>query len=91
MQIPNKKPVELLWSRGGLVPACLAGFQAHTQGRSLGGSGLGGGSEAHTKGGSWGGSGPGPPMPMTATAAGGTHPTGMHSCFKCLCQARNEW
>ena len=21
---------------------------------------------------------------MTATAAGGTHPTGMHSCFECI-------
>ena len=25
---------------------------------------------------------PGDPPPGTATAAGGTHPTGMHSCFK---------
>ena len=31
----------------------------------------------------------GDPPPPTATAAGGTHPTGMHSCslfsYKCLC------
>ena len=92
----------------GLVPACLAAFQAHTQGGSLGGSGQGG-PQAHIQGGSWGGSGPGPhprgklrgiwsrptpkgevegdlvqaqppPFPVTATAAAGTHPTGMHSC-----------
>ena len=25
-----------------------------------------------------------PPSPRTATAAGGTHPTGMHSCFNCI-------
>ena len=30
-----------LWGGGG-IPACLAGFQAHTQGGSLGGSGWGG-------------------------------------------------
>ena len=36
---------------GGGIPACLAGFQAHTQGRSLGGSGRGG-LQAHTQGGS---------------------------------------
>ena len=48
--------------RGGWggIPACLAGFQAHTQGGSLGGSGGGGGLQAHTQGGSWGRSGPGP-------------------------------
>ena len=34
--------------------------------------------QAHSQGGSWGGSGLAPP---TDTAAGGTHPTGMHSCF----------
>ena len=51
--------------------------------------------QAHNQGGSLGGSGPGPhgtqgevegelastPPPPTATAAGGTHPTGMHSCY----------
>ena len=94
--------------RGGLVPACLAGFQAHTQGGSWGGSGPGPHPrgklkgiwsrptpkgevegdlvQGHTQGGSWGGSGPGPhpPPPMTATAAGSTHPTGMHSCSECV-------
>ena len=30
----------------------------------------------------WGGAVPGGDPPRTATAAGGTHPTGMHSCFK---------
>ena len=29
------------WGGGGGIPACLAGFQAHTQGGSLGGSGWG--------------------------------------------------
>ena len=50
--------------------------------------------QAHTQGGNGGGSGPGPhprgklrgirskPPPQdTATAADGTHPTGMHSCL----------
>ena len=57
------------------MPACLAGFQAHTQGGSLGGSGKGGlqahtkgefegdlvrrGLQAYTQGGSWRGSGQG--------------------------------
>ena len=58
---------------GGDIPACLAGFQACTQGGSLGGSGWGEGLQAHTQGEvegdlvqadsqgrSWGGSGPGP-------------------------------
>ena len=44
---------------GGGIPACLAGFQAHTQGGSLGGSGQGS-LQAHNQGGSWGASGPGP-------------------------------
>ena len=56
----------------GGIPACLAGFQAQTQGGSLGGSGWGGLQahiqgevegdlvQAHGQGGSWGGSGPGP-------------------------------
>ena len=35
--------------------------------------------QAHTQGGNSGGSGPDPPQ--TTTAAGGTHPTGMHSCL----------
>ena len=72
------------------IPACLAGFQAHAQGGSWGRSGQGG-LQAHT----WGGLLPrgacsrgwgcllqrcvcGDP-PVTATAAGGTHPIGMHS------------
>ena len=54
--------------------------------------------QAHTKWGNWGGSDPGPhprgklrgirprlPPQMPTTAAGGTHPTGMHSCiYFCL-------
>ena len=62
---------------GGCIPACLAGFQAHTQGGSSG---------------VWPGGSPGPHPegcipacteadPPTATAVGGTHPTGIHSCF----------
>ena len=73
------------WSRGwgGLVPACLAGFQAHTQGGSLGGSGRGGVSRPTAKGEVEGDLVQANlPPPMTATAAGGTHPTGMHSCSK---------
>ena len=30
------------------------------------------------------GPGTGGDPPETATAAGGTHPTGMHSCYKCI-------
>ena len=90
-------------SRGSGIPACLAGFQAHTQGGSLGGSGWGVSKptpkgevegdlvQAHSQGGSWGGSAPGGvpawgcgETPPTATAAGGTHPTGMHSCKICF-------
>ena len=67
------------------IPTCLAGFQAHTQGGSRGGSGqevL----QAHTWGGACSRGVPAPMVsvcvetPLTATAAGGTHPTGMHSC-----------
>ena len=47
-----------------------------------------------------GGSGPGgmpapggawwrPPTPWMATAAGGTHPTGMHSCYRCRHRSRS--
>ena len=64
------------WSQGESGPSMLAGFQAHTQGGSIGGSGRGGGLQAHsqggswggdlvqahTQGGSWGGSGPGIPL-----------------------------
>ena len=76
---------------GGGIPACLAGFQAYTQRRSWVGSGQGGISSL-TLGGSaprggacsrgcllWGCVWWDPPM--TATAVGSTHPTGMHSCF----------
>ena len=38
--------------------------------------------QAHTQGGKLRGIRPRPP-PMTTTAAGGTHPTGMHSCYCC--------
>ena len=122
---------------GGGIPACLAGLQAHTQGK-VEGSGLGegvsrptprgvspdphpggvsrptprgslqahtwgvsrptpggvsrptpGGLQAHTRGSPgphWGGGSQHalrqiPPPQQTATVVGGTHPTGMHSCF----------
>ena len=72
----------------GSIPAFLAGFQAHTQGGSLGGSGWGvcllwGGGcllprdllqGVCSQVGGW-------RPPMMATATGGTHPTGMHFCL----------
>ena len=56
------------------------GLQAHTKGGSCGGSGQGG-LQAQTRQGCLvpGGSAPGGWM---ATAAGCTHPIGMHSCYK---------
>ena len=74
-------------SPGGCIPACLAGFQAHTQGGGeLEGSGRGGGSgqgglQAHTQVGCIPACTEADPH-LTATAVGGMHPTGMHSCFK---------
>ena len=77
---------------GGGIPACLAGLQAHTHGGEVEGSGLGGGVSRPTPRGEVEGS-PGPDLggipacteadtpQQTATAAGGTHPTGMHSYF----------
>ena len=109
--------------RGGGIPACIAGLQAHTQGE-VEGSGLGS-LQAHTQGEveglargvsrpTSGGVSPGPhpgrgspgphpggvggvpacteadtsPQQQTATAAGGTHPTGMHSSWKCSSGSR---
>ena len=64
-------PACLAAGLGGGIPACLAGFQVHTQGGgSLGGSG---------RGVLCSGGGGGDPSVM-ATAGGGTHPTGLHSC-----------
>ena len=68
---------------GGGIPACLASFQAHTQGGSWGGSGQGG-LQAHTQGGLSQHALRQTPPP-TATAVGSTHPTGMHSCFYFVC------
>ena len=75
---------------GGGIPACLAGFQAHTQGGSLGDLAGGGVSRPTAKGEVEGdlaggvpalGVGGGVETPLvTATSAGGTHPSGMHSC-----------
>ena len=99
-----------LRSRGEVgIPACLACFQAHTQGGSLGGSGPGPQPRGKLRG-IWSRPTPkgevegdlakgdvpapggwcllrgrcGDPLPVTATAAGGTHPTGMHSCSQLL-------
>ena len=58
---------------GGAIPACIAGGIPACLAAGLQG---------------WGGVLPGgllrgiTPPPWTATAAGGTHPTGMHSCLK---------
>ena len=96
------------YSEGGGIPACLAGYQAHSQGELEGLRGLArstprgevegsgwGGLQAHTQGSPrptpWGVPGPHQggvsqhalrqtPQQM-ATAAGGIHSTGMHSCF----------
>ena len=71
-------------SRGGLV---LGGGAPGPQGWSDPGGCL-------VPGGGWsGGLGPrgwvpGEPNPQTATAAGGTHPTGMHSCYDLFLQGR---
>ena len=92
------------------IQVYLAGFQAHSQGGSWGGSGWGG-LQATLRGGlllgvcapggclvlggAWskgvcsqgvpgsGGGGCVETPPGTATAVGGTHPTGMHSCLNC--------
>ena len=116
LQVVSEHTLQQVLGGGGVVGgirACLAGFQAHTQRGSLGGSGRGVSSptakgevegdlvQAHSQGGSCGpgqhprgklrGIWPGDACsgvcgdpPMTATAAGGMHPTGMHSCFKCF-------
>ena len=67
---------------GGGILACIAGFQAHAGGGELRGLAGGGGSRGLHPGGAGGLlRGGWRPPPVMATAAGGTHPTGMHSCF----------
>ena len=75
----------------GGIPACLAaGLQGVSPGPHPRGKlkGLARGDlQAHTllQGGPLqGGSTPEGRPPMTATAGGGTHPTGMHSCHVCV-------
>ena len=65
----------------GGIPACLAGggFQAHTQGGSWGVWPRG--VSRPTPGGVYPSMYWGRPPPGTATAEGGMHPTGMHSCI----------
>ena len=73
-----------------VLAAGLACLQAHTQEGKLRGILLGASPGPHQEGVSTGGfflgGSPGPHCteadPPTATAAGGTHPTGMHSCLK---------
>ena len=73
---------------GGAIPACLAAGGAWSGGCLLPGGLLPGVTWAGgcaLGGGVWSGGVPGPGgawwrSPGTATAAGGTHPTGMHSC-----------
>ena len=61
---------------GGSIPACLAGFQAHTQGGVEGS--VHGGLQAHTQGGSWG-VWPGWSAPRGVPAPGGAYPRGICS------------
>ena len=72
----------LLWGGGLVLRGCLLWGVLVPGGlvsRPTPKGGIEGGQvQAHNQGGNWGGSGPGPP---TATAAGSTHPTGIHSCY----------
>ena len=73
----------ILSTGGGGILACIAGLQTHTQGRKFRGLAGGGSPGPHP----WGVGIPActeaepPPPQQTATAASGTHPTGMHSCY----------
>ena len=63
-------------TRGGCaIPACLAPEGGVLSQYALQQEGC------LVPGGSASGGGPGGDPPQMATAAGGTHPTGMHSCF----------
>ena len=81
-------------STGGVgIPACLAGFQPTPKGE-VEGSGLGWDLQAHTQGGLQVHTQGGVSQyalrqtpPPTATAAGGTHPSGMHSCHHSFCSS----
>ena len=78
----------------GKLRGLAGGLKAHTQGGKLKSLAWGvsrptsgvspgphlGGSQAHTQGGITAYTEADPP-PQMATAAGGTHPTGMHSCY----------
>ena len=67
-------PAYLAGLQGVGIPACLAGLQA--QGGKLRSLAWMGGSQHVLR--------QTPPPQQTATAAGGTHPTGMHSCLYCI-------
>ena len=71
--------VSRLTARGEVEQSGQRGLQAHTQGE-VEGSGLGG-LQAHTQGCIPACTEADPP---TATAVGGTHPTGMHSCLRLI-------
>ena len=64
------------WFWGGLVRGCLLGGGACSERVLVQGWVFGPGGCV------WSGGVPGRDPPQTATAVGGTHPTGMHSCFK---------
>ena len=69
-------------ARGGLVPrGCLLWEGACSWGGVMVPGGSGGGWWLW---GVWSQGVPGGDSPLTATAAGGTHPTGMHSCYACV-------
>ena len=65
---------------GGSPAHTQGGLQAQTWGGGFPGPYLGGGLQAHTQGSVSQHALRQTPQ-LTATAAGGTHPTGMHSCF----------
>ena len=68
----SQASVILFKGGGGGIPACITGFQAHSQGGSLGGSGPGPQPRGKLRG-IWPGGGGWRPH-VTATAAGGMHP-----------------
>ena len=85
-------------SPGGCISSMPCRFPGPHPGKSLRGLAGGGGLQAHTQGRSPGphpGGSPGggvyPSMHLMATAAGSTHPTGMHSCSFSYLKGFNFW
>ena len=81
LQVVSQHALQQVWGGGGILACRLAGLETHTQGGSLGD--LAGGSPGpYPRGnvrGIWPGGSPGPNL-RVVSAAGGMHPTGMHSC-----------